>query len=93
MQKIGVGNTEIEMSQSRKELMHRTMDGDSQLAGCMHVFSQYKFCDNFLLFMIAHNFTGKVFREMLIKQFGGNPHMMIQWIVKSARKYDARKDA
>lgn len=79
------------LSNKRRDLMHRVMDGETDLAGTMHILNGYKFCDNFLIWMIAHKWTGKNLKEIIIKQFHSSIPSLVNYIVEAAKTPDARK--
>lgn len=79
------------LAPGRRELMLRVMDGQTELGGTMHILNGYKFCDNFLIWMICHKWTGKNLEEIIIKQFHSSVPSLVAYIVEAAKTFDARK--
>jgi len=69
------------ISDERRELMHRVMDGQSDLAGAMHILHGYKYCDNFLKWMIENRFTGLHLREIIVKKFRSSMPALVDYMV------------
>ena len=76
------------LSQRRRELMHRVMDGRSDLAGVMQMLHGYKFCDNFLIFMIENRWTGDHLADVLVKKFHSSVPSMIEFMVYAMRRME-----
>lgn len=76
------------LTPKRIELMHRAMDGRIELRGVMHVLNGYKFCDNFLIWLIAHGFTGKTLEEIVVKRFRSSIPAMVEWMVLNMNRSD-----
>ena len=72
----------VKLDPRRKELMHRVMDGDPDLRGVMHILNGYKFCDNFLTWMIENRFTGKNLREIIISRFRGSVPDLVDFMTR-----------
>lgn len=82
------------ISDERRELMHRVMDGNSELAGVMHILHGYKYCDNFLKWMIENRFTGRNLQEIIVKKFRSSMPEFVDYMVaqmNSTRITDLRK--
>lgn len=69
------------MTNERRDLMFRAMDGHSDLAGSMHILNQYVDCDKILKWLIRHNCTGNNLREVIVKQFGSSVYRLVEHIV------------
>lgn len=82
----------IPLSQGRKDLMLRTMDGVTDLGGTMHILHHYKFCDNILTWMICHGLTGKRLAEAIVKQFGNSVPALVDFVVSAANQGDISND-
>lgn len=75
------------ISPRRRELMHRAMDGETELVGVMQILHNYKFCDNILTWLIAHRMTGKSLRELVIKFHSSVPRL-VDFVVEAANGKD-----
>lgn len=81
------------LSPRRRELMHRAMDGDADLMGVMHILNDYKFCDNILTWLIAHKYTGKNLRGLVI-HFHSSVPRLVDFVVDAAnggQKFNAER--
>ncbi len=76
------------LSQKRKELMLRALDGETDLAGTMYILHAYKFCDNILLWLIAHRYTGKSLRDLLVKSFASSVPALVEYVISQANGKD-----
>lgn len=85
----------IPLTDKRRELMHLVMDGDNELVGVMHVMHGYKYCDNFLTWLVHHRYVGKNLRDLIINKFGSSVPAMINYIVEQIgeSKLNARKES
>jgi hypothetical protein len=72
------------MSPKRRELMHRAMDGVTDLSGAMFILHHYKFCDNILIWLISHRYTGKNLSELLIKKFRSSVPSLVDFVIAAA---------
>jgi len=72
------------LTDKRKALMHRVMDGVTDLSGVMFILHNYKFCDNILQWLISHGYTGKKLVELTVKQFNGNVPSLVNFVVTAA---------
>ena len=79
------------ISAQRRELMLRAMDGDSDLSGVMFILNDYRFCDNFLIFLIAHHYTGKSLRDLIVGKFKSSVPGLVAFCVDAMKKYDSVK--
>lgn len=82
---------QVSLTTKRKELMWRVMDGHTDLAGVMHILHGYKYCDNFLIWLIYNGYTGKNLKELVVKQFRSSVPSLVDYIVNATNQYDARK--
>lgn len=69
------------ISDKRRELMMRVMDGHPDLVGVMHILHGYKFCDNFLIWMVEHRFTGTNLKEIIVKKFRSSVPDLVSFII------------
>jgi hypothetical protein len=76
----------IPLTDERRELMMRVMDGRWDLANTMYMFHNYKHCDTFLKWLVVHKFTGNRFVELLVKQFGSSVPKLVDFIVMHSQK-------
>ena len=72
----------VPLSSRRRELMHRVMDGRSDLGPTMFMIHNYTFCDNFLHFLIHHHYTGDNLADILVKKFGSSVPRLINFMVE-----------
>ena len=72
------------MTQKRRELMYRAMDGMHDLVGVMHILDHYKFCDNILIWLICHKYTGKNLQDLVVKRFHSSVPALVEYVVTSA---------
>ena len=71
------------ISDHRRELMHRAMDGDGELVGVMQILHGYKFCDNILTWLITHRYTGKNLRGLVIRFHSSVPRL-VDFVIDAA---------
>jgi hypothetical protein len=71
----------LPLTDKRRDLMHRVMYGNPDLAGVMHILHHYKFCDTFLQWMIANNYTGKNLVLLLTRKHGSSVPKLVGEIV------------
>ena len=72
------------MTPKRRELMHRAMDGTNDLAGVMHILHGYKFCDNILIWLISHKYTGQHLKDLIVKRFHSSVPALVNYVVSAA---------
>lgn len=75
-----------QLTARRKELMLRAMDGRDDLAGLMHCLHQYRFCENFLIWLIAHRYTGDALAELLVRRFDKSVPALVLFLVKECNR-------
>ncbi len=83
MQRNPIGNTPLKLplTPERKELMHRVMDGQPDLAGIMHMLHHYKYCDEILSWLVEHNYTGKNLVDWVLNKFRKSVPDMVAYVV------------
>jgi hypothetical protein len=72
------------MSDRRRQLMLRAMDDRTDLSGVMFILHHYRFCDNFLIWLIAHQYTGKNLEELVVKKFHSSVPSLVEFIIDHA---------
>jgi hypothetical protein len=71
----------IAISPERRELMHRVMDGRHDLMGVMSILHAYKYCDNFLKWLVINRYTGGHLVDLLVKKHRSSVPNLINWIL------------
>lgn len=79
------------ITDGRRELMMRAMDGNNDLIGTMHILHHYDHCDSFLTFLIANGYTGKNLADFLVNKFGGSVPRLVEYLVEAIKGAATRK--
>lgn len=79
-----LNDPKVALSNKRRELMHMAMDGVSDLAGTMYILHHYKYCDNILIWLVSHKYTGKNLSELIVKKFRSHVPSLVDFVVAAA---------
>lgn len=76
------------ISSQRRELIFKVLDDfiNPGMLRVVHELTNYRYCDNILLWLIANKITGKELNEFLNIQFKGSILSMVQYVVKIINK-------
>lgn len=72
------------ISDRRRELMHRAMDGMTELGPTMFILHHYTHCDNILTWLILNGWTGKNLADRIVRQFGSSIPQLVDYVVAAA---------
>ncbi len=74
------------LTQERKNLMHKVMDGNLSLVHYMHQLDRFLHCDNILKWLIQNRIIGKTLQEWIEINFNRSTLSMVQFIIKYREK-------
>lgn len=74
------------MTEKRRELMHKCMDGQFHLAPLMHELDRYRRCDEVLNWLYMHKIVGKELQLFLFQAFRMAIDNMVKWILSKVDK-------
>lgn len=77
---------DIPITPKRRELFFRAIDGQQDLLGTMSILHAYKYCDEILMWLIEHNYTGKNLIHLLVKRFKSSVPDLVLFVVDRVNK-------
>ena len=89
MERVKIAN-ENQMTENRRQMFLRVMDGIPDLVGTMHILHGYVYCDNFLKWLYDNKITGKELAEFLTKNFQGSVPKMVDFICEKINRSNVK---
>lgn len=76
----------ISMTNERRDLIHKVMDGHLKILPTMHALTHYRHCDNFLKWLDKNRIRGIDLEQWLQTYFNNSVMSMVKFIIKTNEK-------
>lgn len=76
----------MDMSESRRELFLRVVDGDMRLPPYLFNWAQRPACDVVCKWLIKHNMTGKVLHDWMRANFKNSMDLPFKWVFSKVQR-------